>query len=74
MLVLEKDDPWSSLRYGLALVLGRIHKARGAIVRPFSVATIASSSPVAAQVDGDPFGATPLEIRQTEKTVSVLVP
>lgn len=74
MLVLEKDDPWSSLRYGLALVLGRIHKAHGAIVRPFSVATIASSSPVAAQVDGDPFGATPLEIRQTEKTVSVLVP
>ncbi|CTQ60984.1 YegS/Rv2252/BmrU family lipid kinase [Labrenzia sp. EL_208] len=74
MLVLDKDDPWSSLRYGLALMFGRIHKARGATVRPFSVATIASTSPVAAQVDGDPFGTTPLEIRQTEKTVPVLVP
>lgn len=74
MLVLEKDDPWSSMRYGLALLMGRIHKARGAVVKPFTRATIRSSGHVAAQVDGDPFGATPLDIRQSSKTVPVLVP
>lgn len=74
MLVLERDDPWSSFCYGIALVLGRIHKARGASVTPFRTARISAADHVAAQVDGDPFGATPLDIRQTEKTVPVLVP
>lgn len=74
MLVLERDDPWSSFCYGIALLLGRIHKARGASVTPFKTALISANGPVAAQVDGDPFGATPLEIRQTDKTVPVLVP
>ncbi|KZM51722.1 sphingosine kinase [Labrenzia sp. OB1] len=74
MLVLEKDDPWSSILYGIALLFGRLHKARGAIVRPFSSATITAAGPVAAQIDGDPFGTTPLEIRATDRTVPVLVP
>ncbi|MDN3718363.1 diacylglycerol/lipid kinase family protein [Roseibium salinum] len=74
MLVLERDDPLSSFGYGLALLLGRIHKARGVTVRPFSSATITSTGPVAAQIDGDAFGSTPLEIRQTDRTVPVLVP
>lgn len=74
MLVLERDDPWSSLQYGIALMMGRIHKAKGAAVRSFSTAKISSSQPVAAQIDGDPFGATPIDIRKTEKTVPVLVP
>ena len=73
MLVLEKDDPWSSFRYGVALMRGRIHKAPGVTVKAFKTATITASEHVAAQVDGDPFGATPLEIRQAEKTVPVLV-
>ncbi|MHA7774226.1 diacylglycerol/lipid kinase family protein [Roseibium sp. M-1] len=74
MLVLERDDPWSSFCYGIALMLGRIHKARGALVKPFTSAMIEAVAPVAAQVDGDPFGATPLEISQTDRTVPVLVP
>ncbi|TYC62448.1 YegS/Rv2252/BmrU family lipid kinase [Rhodobacterales bacterium] len=74
MLILERDDPWSSFLYGLALVCGRIHNAGGARVAAFSKATIAAAASVAAQVDGDPFGATPLEIRQTERTVPILVP
>ncbi|MET1413994.1 diacylglycerol kinase family protein [Roseibium sp. HPY-6] len=74
MLVLEKDDPWSSFCYGMALLRGRIHDADGATMRPFTSATITSPLPVAAQVDGDPFGATPIEIRRTEKTVPILVP
>lgn len=72
MLILEKDDPWSSLRYGIALMLGRIHKSRGATVKAFTSARITATLPVAAQVDGDPFGTTPLEIRQANKTIPVL--
>ncbi|WP_209001145.1 YegS/Rv2252/BmrU family lipid kinase [Stappia sp. BW2] len=74
MLVLERDDPWSSFCYGVALLMGRIHKAKGALVRPFTSASILATGAVAAQVDGDPFGATPLEIRQTDKTVPILAP
>lgn len=74
MLILERDDPWSSLRYGLALTLGRIHKAKGALVLPFSEALISAADPVAAQVDGDPFGRTPLQIRAAEKPLAILVP
>ncbi len=74
MLVLEKDDPWSSFRYGLALLFGRLHKARGASVRPFTSATITAAAPTAAQIDGDPFGTTPLEVSKTDKSVPILVP
>ncbi|CTQ52674.1 Diacylglycerol kinase [Roseibium album] len=74
MLILEKDDLWSSINYGIALMLGRIHKARGATVKPFTAATISAQSAVATQVDGDPFGATPVEIRQADKTIPILVP
>ncbi|WP_269583578.1 diacylglycerol/lipid kinase family protein [Roseibium sp. Sym1] len=74
MLVLERDDPWSTFCYGIALLFGRIHKARGASVTPFRNARITAEEPVAAQIDGDPFGATPLDIHQTDKTVPVLVP
>jgi diacylglycerol kinase (ATP) len=74
MLVLEKDDPWSTLCYGIALMLGRIHKSRGATVKPFTNASICARDPVATQVDGDPFGTTPLDIRQADKTIPILVP
>jgi diacylglycerol kinase (ATP) len=74
MLILEKDDLWSSINYGIALMLGRIHKTHGATVKPFTAATISAQSAVATQVDGDPFGAAPLEIRQADKTIPILVP
>lgn len=74
MLVLERDDPWSSIRYTMALLSGRLHKAKGATLRPFNVASIKAGRTVAAQVDGDPFGATPLEIQASDKTVPILVP
>lgn len=74
MLVLERDDPWSALQYGIALLLGRIDKARGATVKAFKKAVISGPGPVASQVDGDPFGATPLEISHSGQTVPVLVP
>ncbi len=43
MLVLERDDPWSSFCYGVALLMGRIHKAKGALVRPFKTASISGN-------------------------------
>lgn len=74
MLVLERDDPWSSIRYSIALMLGQISKAKGVTVQAFQEAVISSPEPVAAQVDGDPFGVSPLHIRAAEQAVPILVP
>lgn len=74
MLVLEKDDPLSSLRFGIALLLGRVHRARGVSVRPFNRARIRSKAPVAVQIDGDPFGTAPIEIEAAASCVDIIVP
>ncbi|GAA0778666.1 diacylglycerol/lipid kinase family protein [Roseibium denhamense] len=74
MVILEKDDPFSAFLYGLALLSGRIERARGARVIPFQQATITSLRPAAAQVDGDPFGATPLTITAADTAIPILVP
>lgn len=74
MLVLEKDDPLSSLRFGIALLLGRVHRARGVTVRPFNRARIRSRTPVAVQIDGDPYGSTPIEIEAASSSVDIIVP
>ncbi|OJJ13201.1 sphingosine kinase [Alphaproteobacteria bacterium AO1-B] len=74
MLILERDDPWSSIRYSIALMLGRISKAKGATVQAFQEAVISSPEPVAAQVDGDPFAVTPLHIQAAANSVPILVP
>ncbi|ADZ71806.1 diacylglycerol/lipid kinase family protein [Polymorphum gilvum] len=74
LLALEKDGPLSALRFGLALLLGRVHKARGVRLRPFAHLRIASTHAVPAQVDGDPFGRTPVEITAAPDALSILVP
>lgn len=74
MLVLEKDDPLSSLRFGIALLRGRVHRAKGVTVRPFNRARIRSRSPVAVQIDGDPFGSTPIEIEAAPSCVDIIIP
>ena len=74
MLILEKDDPLSAIRFGLALLLGRVHKARGVKLMPFDRARILSKTPVAVQIDGDPFGTTPVEIEVSRSSLEIVVP
>ncbi len=74
MLILEKDDPLSAIRFGFALLLGRVHKARGVKLMPFDRARIMSKTPVAVQIDGDPFGTTPVEIEVSRSSLEIVVP
>ncbi|WP_417666728.1 diacylglycerol/lipid kinase family protein [Roseibium sp.] len=73
VLVLKKDDPLSALRFGLALVIGRVHKAKGVTLAAVEKVRVLSKRPVAAQIDGDPFGTTPLEISAGPDNLAIVV-
>lgn len=62
------------LRQLLALGLNRLDRARGVSMLPASSVEISCAVPVASQIDGDPFTATPLTIRAGGATVSLIVP
>lgn len=73
LLILEKDDPLSTLRFGLALLLGRVHKARGVRLVTFQHAELSGPHPVAVQIDGDPFGSTPVSIEAATGSLDIIV-
>lgn len=62
----------------LSLVMGRLDQrvaSRGDVeMLPCMSATITAHHPVPTQVDGDPFGATPLQIESGSATVRLIVP
>ncbi|WP_417693453.1 diacylglycerol/lipid kinase family protein [Roseibium sp.] len=74
VLVLQKDDPISALRFGIALLLGRVHKARGVTVTAFEKAKILAKAPTAVQIDGDPYGATPAALEAGAHGYTIVVP
>lgn len=74
LLLLEKDDPLSSIRFGIALLMGRVHKVKGVKLRPIERVRILGQTPVAAQIDGDAFGATPIEIEAAQNSFEIIVP
>ncbi|MEJ8473507.1 diacylglycerol/lipid kinase family protein [Roseibium algae] len=74
VLVLKKDDPVSALRFGIALMVGRVHKAKGVTVTAFKKARFLAANPVAAQIDGDPFGATPVILEAAQDNLTIVVP
>ncbi|GGB52249.1 hypothetical protein GCM10011316_25330 [Roseibium aquae] len=74
LILLKHDSPWSMLRFSLALVRGRLNKEPGALLMPITRATITSVSPVALQIDGDPYGTTPVEIEAAPACLQIVVP
>lgn len=74
LLILEKDDFLSTFRFAVALLMGRVHKARGVTLKAFKRARITSAIPVAAQIDGDPFGTSPLQIEAALDSFTIVVP
>ncbi len=74
LVALTSDRVPALIRASIALLRGRMETCRDVIVRPVSNATIRAARPVAAQIDGDPFGTTPLAITQGERSLSVIVP
>ncbi|MBO6755258.1 MAG: diacylglycerol kinase family lipid kinase [Roseibium sp.] len=74
LLVLEKDDPLSLMRFSAALLLGRVHKTRGVVAKTIQRARLTAAKPVAAQIDGDPFGTTPILVEAGGPTLDIIVP
>ncbi|WP_122519429.1 diacylglycerol/lipid kinase family protein [Pannonibacter phragmitetus] len=73
LLALEKDTPLAALRFGLALLTGRLHKTKGVTLVPVNSLTLTSRRAVPAQIDGDPFGVTPLTLTDGNRPLALLV-
>lgn len=74
LVMLERDDPLSSVMAGLALLAGRLHRARGISIRKVERVGIKCAVPAAVQLDGDAFGTTPLHVEASTSTVPILCP
>jgi diacylglycerol kinase (ATP) len=74
LIALMRDDPLAILRFGFALVTGRIARARDVLVRPITSARFESATPVPCQIDGDTFGTTPVTIERATRRVRIVVP
>ena len=74
VFMLQDDDPLSLALSGACLLTDRIHKLGNATVVHADSVEITSSTPVPAQIDGDPFGSTPLSITSETSSMPLLVP
>lgn len=66
--------PLSVLRYSLALMLGRLEKARGVRCLPVTSLRILGPAGLPLQADGDSVGVTPVEISLSDRRLRLLVP
>ena len=74
LLVLERDDPLSILRFAFGLVTNRLSRTKGVRVMACDTLTLSSATPSAVQIDGDPFGTTPAEISACREALEIIVP
>lgn len=74
LLVLENDDVLSVIRFALALISNRMHKTKGVRVIPVEHARLQGVQAAAVQIDGDPFGATPVDLSISPNTLDIIVP
>ncbi|OKL42501.1 diacylglycerol/lipid kinase family protein [Pseudovibrio exalbescens] len=72
LVLLAKDNPLALIRYGLRLWMGTLHKAKDVQIIKTKQAYIESYRPAAVQIDGEPYGGTPLEISIGRTTVPVI--
>lgn len=74
LVTLRSDNPLSLAWFGFNLVTSRIYKLKSARISRADTIKISSPEPVPVQIDGDPFGSTPLSIKSSDRSVPVLVP
>ncbi len=60
-------------RHLLALAAGQLHRQRDVAVLPCERVTVTSAAPVATEIDGDPFGSTPLSIEPNPQSLRLIV-
>jgi len=73
LVAIADDGLVSLLRIGWRMMTGRGLEGAGVRLLDVREATLASASTTAAQVDGDPFGATPLRACAVEAPVRLIV-
>ncbi|MBT9289412.1 diacylglycerol/lipid kinase family protein [Prosthecodimorpha staleyi] len=74
LVALLKDDPWSLIRAGAALIMGRLDRSPIALVIPVTECRIDAASPVPVQIDGEAFGFTPVAVETVSEVLRVVVP
>lgn len=72
LVALRHDNIAASLWAGIALVSGRINRVKSIIKRSLTHAEINSFAPVATQIDGDPFGTTPLVVEAADRAIPLI--
>lgn len=74
LVAITSDSPLSILRFGFSLALNRISKSRNVTERPVETVTIEGERTIPCQVDGDPYGVTPVTITAAAEPVRFIVP
>ncbi|AXS39502.1 YegS/Rv2252/BmrU family lipid kinase [Breoghania sp. L-A4] len=74
LIALMNDSFPALVRVGIALLRGRLSRARDVVMRPVTHAVLRADEPVAAQIDGDPFGTTPIEVAPAARALTIIVP
>lgn len=74
VLVLERDDLLAMMRFAFGLVTNRLVRTKGVRVLTCDRLRISSSVPSAVQMDGDPYGTTPVEIAAAPESLEIIVP
>ncbi|MDX5593026.1 diacylglycerol/lipid kinase family protein [Pseudovibrio sp. SPO723] len=72
LVLLAKDNPVALMRYGIRLWMGTLHRAKDVQILQTKQAYIESYKPAAVQIDGEPYGGTPLEITVGRTTLPIL--
>lgn len=73
-VLIQSPSRFAQVRQLLALATGRLHRARGVTMIACKAVKVRSAKPVASQIDGDAFGATPLDITAGGTRVRLIVP
>ena len=73
LVAITDDSLMALLRIGVRMLSGRGVAGAGVQVLNVAEATLSSATDAAAQVDGDPFGVTPVHARAAEFPVRLIV-
>lgn len=74
LVALTRDDPAALFLAGMALLAGRLHRSRAVRVMAVERVRITSTGAVPAQLDGEAFGTTPLDIIAGPAPLRIVVP
>jgi diacylglycerol kinase (ATP) len=73
IILAKRDDVWSLLRMGWSMIVRTGKQSPLMRELPATTVRLTGRAPIPAQVDGDAFGYTPVEIEPVEEPLTILV-